>query len=82
MSVLSLDNVPLNVPVKIELIKADFENKNRLEEIGFTKNCEIMPVHLSPLGDPTAYCLRGTVIALRKEDAQNVIVRGYDNGRR
>jgi len=80
MGMLTLNNVPLNITVRIESIKREFENKERLAEIGFTKNCEITPVHLSPLGDPTAYCLRGTIIALRKEDAQNVVVRGYDNG--
>ena len=71
---MSLNNVPLNVSVKIVSIKSDFINRNRLIELGFTDGCEITPIHLSPFGDPTAYCLRGTVIALRKEDAENIVV--------
>ncbi|NTV62374.1 MAG: ferrous iron transport protein A, partial [Oscillochloris sp.] len=29
----------------------------------------------SPLGDPTAYCVRDTVIALRREQAQCIAVQ-------
>lgn len=71
---ITLDKVPLNVPVKIVSIKSEFSNKKRLTELGFTENCEIIPVHISPLGDPTAYCIRGTIIALRKEDTENIII--------
>ena len=74
MSNINLDKVPLNIPVKMIYIKSDFENKKRLIELGFTEGCEIIPVHISPLGDPTAYSIRGTIIALRREDAKNIIV--------
>ncbi len=71
----SLDSIPLNVPVKVVSVNSDFINCKRLAELGFTEGCEIIPVHMSPLGDPIAYCLRGTIIALRKEDAKNIKVR-------
>ncbi len=32
----------------------------------------IKPIFISPLGDPTAYEIRGSTIALRKEDAQKI----------
>ena len=74
-SFITLDRVPLNVSVEIVSIKPDFSNKKRLTELGFTENCEITPIHISPLGDPTAYCIRGTIIALRKEDAKNITIK-------
>ncbi len=72
---ISLDNIPLNVPVRIVSINSDFENCGMLAELGFTEGCEITPVHISPFGDPIAYFLRGTIIALRKEDAKNINVK-------
>ncbi|MCI8805372.1 MAG: ferrous iron transport protein A [Clostridiales bacterium] len=71
---ITLNNVPLNMTVKIKSIKSALKNKNRLTELGFTEGCEITPLYISPLGDPTAYCIRGTIIALRGEDAENIIV--------
>jgi len=76
---LTLNKVPLNVSVKIKSIKSDFKNKNRLAELGFTESCIITPLYISPLGDPTAYCIRGTIIALRSEDAENIIVRSKED---
>lgn len=47
----------------------------RLRDLGFTKGSRITFVYKSPLGDPSAYRIRGALIALRKEDAAAVIVR-------
>ncbi len=71
---ITLNNVPLNVTVKIKSLKSALKNKDRLAELGFTEGCEITPLYISPLGDPTAYCIRGTIIALREEDTKNIIV--------
>ena len=38
-------------------------------DLGFTKGTYIVPVLKSPFQDPTAYEVRGSVIALRKEDS-------------
>ena len=70
----TLNEVPLNSVAKIISIKYDFKNKNRLIELGFTEGCKITPIHKSPLGEPIAYLIRGTVIALRSDDAKNILV--------
>ena len=43
--------------------------KRRLLDLGIIKGTKIIPVLKSPSGDPTAFEVRGTLIALRKEDA-------------
>lgn len=48
--------------------------KGRLEGLGFCPGEEIRCVMRSPLGDPTAYLIRGTVIALRRSDAKTVAI--------
>ena len=48
--------------------------RRRLLDIGLINNTTVECVGKSPLGDPTAYLVRGAVIALRKEDAAKVLV--------
>ena len=47
----------------------------RLTDLGFSNGAEIECLFKSPLGDPTAYLIKGTVIALRSNDAKNIIIR-------
>lgn len=56
-----------------ELILFD-EMRRRLQDIGIIKGTKIECIIKSPLGDPTAYFIKGAVIALRKEDAGKVII--------
>ena len=48
--------------------------RRRLEELGFIDGSEVECLMSSPLGDPTAYLIRGAVIALRSTDAKSVKV--------
>ena len=51
-----------------------WEMSQRLKELGFTKGTEIQCLYRSFSGDPTAYYVKGTVIALRKEDSARITV--------
>ena len=44
----------------------------RLSDLGFVCGTRVVRVMESPLGDPSAYLIRGTVIALRDSDASRV----------
>jgi DtxR family Mn-dependent transcriptional regulator len=50
--------------------------RRRLLDLGFTRGARVEPVLRSSFarGDPSAYRIRGTVIALRKEQAAQIIV--------
>lgn len=48
--------------------------KRRLQDLGLVEGTNVRCIQKSPYGDPVAYGIRGTVIALRKEDASRVIV--------
>lgn len=43
--------------------------KRRLTEIGLTSGTSVLCVRESPLGDPRAFLIRGTVFAVRRQDA-------------
>ena len=47
--------------------------QERLENLGFTKHSPITCLFASALGDPRAYQIRDTVIALREKDARNIL---------
>jgi len=47
--------------------------RNRLLDLGFLPGTRVTAVRRAPLGDPTAYRVRGAVLALRHEDASRVI---------
>jgi len=46
--------------------------KRRLFDMGFIKGNEILCVRRNPFGSPIAYCVEGSIIALRKSDAEMV----------
>lgn len=49
--------------------------RRRLQDLGLIIGTLVECVGRSPLGDPTAYLIRKTMIALRKEDAEQISVR-------
>ncbi len=48
--------------------------RRRLGDLGIIKGTEIECVLKSPLGDPCAFLICGTLIALRKEDSRFIEV--------
>lgn len=49
--------------------------RRRLLDLGLVPGTVVEVVRRSPIGDPTAYKIRGAVIALREEDGDAVRVR-------
>ena len=47
----------------------------RLRDLGLTEGMEITCVGRSPLGNPSAYLILGSVFALRREDCGSILVR-------
>lgn len=46
----------------------------RMIDLGITQGAKIQPVHSSPTGNLKAYRIKNTVIALRNQDAQKILV--------
>lgn len=47
----------------------------RLQDMGFLNGAEVECVYKSPFGDPTAYFVKGTLIAVRAAEAQNIMAK-------
>ncbi|KAF5041782.1 FeoA domain protein [anaerobic digester metagenome] len=49
--------------------------RRRLLDIGLIENTDVECIGRSPGGDPTAFLIRGAVIAIRSEDCHNILIQ-------
>lgn len=68
----TLDELPLSQAGIIQTISDTLPSKQRLLDFGLTQGSTIKPIFHSCLHNPTAYEIRGSVIAIRKEDAKEI----------
>lgn len=51
------------------------ESRRRLLDLGFVKGADISIDLMNPLGEPHAYLIKGTSIALRKDQAKKILIK-------
>lgn len=66
MKIENLNQLPLNKSGKINKIECGEGIKRRLLDMGLVKGTEIMPILISPSGDPRAFLVRGTIIGYKR----------------
>lgn len=66
---LKLTNLPINASASVVSLNCYGGVRRRLLDLGIVKGTEITPILKSPSGDPTAFFVRGSTIAIREEDA-------------
>jgi len=57
------------------------ESRRRLLDLGFVKGATVGIDLLNPLGDPKAYAIKGTAIALRKDQAAKILIKKISHGK-
>lgn len=72
--VINLSQLPLNRNGSIQELRCEGNIRRRLLDLGLVKGTNITPVLISPSKDPRAFEVRGTIIAIRKEDAKNIFI--------
>lgn len=77
---ISLDRIPLGDWVKVAYVGTENETCKRLYDIGLVEGTKIKCVGQSPMGDPRAYLIRGTVIAIRNCDGKAIGVFPLSGG--
>ena len=71
--------IPLNLlPVGetgiVQKLLSDGTQRRRMLDLGLVDGTPVEALQKSPSGDPTAYFIRGAVIALRSEDAGKILI--------
>ncbi len=71
----TLYTLPIGNTARIKHLHMQDTMRRRLLDMGLTKNTRATCLYESPAGDPRAYLIRGTVIALRTEDAKKIEIQ-------
>lgn len=66
---MTLNKLEMNKTGYIKYLNCNESVRRRLLDLGLIDGTPITSLFVSPSGDPTAYEVRGSVIALRVEDA-------------
>lgn len=76
MKICTLDEVAVGERAVVKCLHTKGSMRRRLLDIGLCSGTTVECVGRSPMGDPSAYLIRGAVIAIRAADCKEVIVRG------
>ena len=68
----TLDKLDINERARVRGVELCSPMYRRLLDLGFVRGSLVECVGKSPSGDPSAYLVRGAVIALRSEDARGI----------
>ena len=74
-TLLPLCNLPIGSSSKIMELYSVGSMRRRLLDLGFAQGSTVRCIHSAPSGDPIAYLVKGAIIALRKEDAKDILVK-------
>ncbi len=79
MRTTTLADLSANESGTVMALQSSDNMRRRLLDIGLTKNTVVTCVGQSPAGDPIAFNIRGSIIALRRTDCEKVMITRGDN---
>lgn len=72
---LPLNDISVGQQVVVDALHTTGYMRRRLLDLGLIPHTTVECLGHAPHGDPTAYLIRGAVIAIRAEDAQHILVQ-------
>ncbi len=72
MTTRTLDQLQIGQEATVKTLNCTGANRRRLMDLGVLPGTRVKADLRSPLGDPTAYLVRGASIALRKVQAEEI----------
>ena len=75
METLTLDELSIGKVGVVCELRSTGAMRRRFVDLGVVEGTRIECVGKSPCGDPCAYLVRGAVIAIRKKDAREIVLR-------
>jgi len=77
----TLNLIPTGIAATIQEITTDHVTKERLESLGLIRGVEIVFIRKSPLGGTRIYKCLNTLVALRNDIADKILVEVTDEQR-
>ncbi|MCK4394897.1 metal-dependent transcriptional regulator [Candidatus Bipolaricaulota bacterium] len=75
-----LGELPVGVRAVVAEVKGSGKQQRRMLDMGLVPGAEVTVIRTAALGDPVEYRIKGTAIAMRRSDANNVLVEETRNG--
>lgn len=72
--IISLNTLTLGKQGKVCFLVSKGSERRRMLDLGLINGTAVEALQISPSGDPTAYHIRGAVIALRSEEAKKIMI--------
>ena len=69
-----MGELPVGSQARVVEIAGSGRHQRRMLDMGFVPGAEVTTIRKAPLGDPIEYLIKGTAVALRREDADSVRV--------
>ena len=70
-----LSAVPLRTGCVVKFVEGNVEERIRFFDLGFSPSSVIVPLYKALCGGTTAFLVKGTLIALRKEEADKIFIK-------
>jgi Fe2+ transport system protein FeoA/Mn-dependent DtxR family transcriptional regulator len=74
-----LGELPVGSRARVTGVQGGGKHERRMLDMGFVPGAEVAVVRRAPLGDPVEYRIKGTAVALRREDAYAVLVEEFSD---
>jgi len=71
----TLKDAKIGETVTVHKIEGEGALKRRIMDMGIVRGAEVYIRKVAPLGDPIEVKVRGYELSLRKEDAENIILK-------
>ncbi len=71
---ISLNSLKPGQSARIKTLECEGTIRRKLLDLGLVEDTVIEVIQKSPAGDPTAYFVRGAVIAIREEESSHIFV--------
>lgn len=75
---ITLNELPIGKCAHISSLSLEGDMRRRLLDLGFAVGNHVMPLLVSPLGDPVAYNIMGSVVALRRNIASKINISPHN----
>lgn len=74
-NVFPLSELSIGRSAQVFSLLSSGNERRRMLDLGMVKGTAVEAVQKSPSGDPVAYFIRGTLLAIRAEDAEKCLVQ-------
>ncbi|NLM25048.1 MAG: ferrous iron transport protein A [Firmicutes bacterium] len=75
--IISLDQLPVGESGIVTVIDAHGLTRRRLLDLGLVPGTVVKTIRKSPAGDPIAYLIRGSIVALRVNDSKQISIKPF-----